>query len=571
MEEQKILIIGTIPDNFDINKHLPVSPSCFINKEHIYKDWETIDFGRDPFGEPMDRYKAGLETSAYALQLIEEWRVKLNKELNEEFSFRFWRMMMFPFFLFLLQALLDKQERLLSVINKYKDSPVSIFLKKPKKRNWMFKDSQDFLTNGLQNPSFDVWLYQKILEYIQLPEQWKIVYEEDETPDVKQEDEKIETITLRQRLANWVNILFRRCGTIYGFSLRDRILFNMILRFKKATPNTSKSAKTNYISNLSYKCDPNLIIDEVLPQSFRFLPNLKKERRINFVKGKFNLGSQYLLHNDKLKLRYALACEEGEQIIGVQHGGHDYGSSLVFDTLRETEYQCEKFITWGFKKQDVHSKNLVGNLPNPYLNQYVNQHKKENSKIILVSTKMNLFVHRFEGLPHPIQNIAYRQNKAAFIHALNKEVYKDFYYRPYFNDFGGLKDTTFFLEKFPTLNILKGNLHPHIVQCNLLILDHPGTTLNIALVANIPTICFWKREHFPFTQEANKFLNEMEKLKMFFDCPYKAAEFVNNTKGRITDWWESQAVQYVKNKWCENYALTDKNWKKEWINYIRNL
>ena len=40
----KELIIGQIPDNFNPEIHIPISPSCFIGKEDIYPNFENLEY-----------------------------------------------------------------------------------------------------------------------------------------------------------------------------------------------------------------------------------------------------------------------------------------------------------------------------------------------------------------------------------------------------------------------------------------------------------------------------------------------------------------------------------------------
>ena len=63
----------------------------------------------------------------------------------------------------------------------------------------------------------------------------------------------------------------------------------------------------------------------------------------------------------------------------------------------------------------------------------------------------------------------------------------------------------FFEKQIPDLKIINSDFHKRILNCYLLIIDHPGTTLNIAMAANIPTILFWDKNHFPLEKKAEKY------------------------------------------------------------------
>ena len=75
----------------------------------------------------------------------------------------------------------------------------------------------------------------------------------------------------------------------------------------------------------------------------------------------------------------------------------------------------------------------------------------------------------------------------------------DLYYRPYSKTPYSFEDLNYIKKLKKDIKVINGDLHKQILNCKLLVLDHPGTTLLIALAANIPVICFWNRNHFPFS------------------------------------------------------------------------
>ena len=63
------------------------------------------------------------------------------------------------------------------------------------------------------------------------------------------------------------------------------------------------------------------------------------------------------------------------------------------------------------------------------------------------------------------------------------------------------------------------NLHFEIMRCKILVLDHPGTTWNIAFSANIPTILFWDIDFFHLNEEAQDWLDKLKEVGVFYDNP----------------------------------------------------
>ena len=164
-----------------------------------------------------------------------------------------------------------------------------------------------------------------------------------------------------------------------------------------------------------------------------------------------------------------------------------------------------------------------------------------------------------------------RKKKIDFINGLQYEVHNNLYYRPYFSDAGELKDKSYILAHFPSINILEKKLHPEILKCKLLILDHPGTTLNLAFAANIPTVCFWDSKVFPSCRQAQEFLDKFRKMEIFFEDGTDAAKKVNKIYDNVEQWWNQKEIQDLRKKWVWQYARSDKFWFWKWVKFLWQL
>jgi putative transferase (TIGR04331 family) len=171
-----------------------------------------------------------------------------------------------------------------------------------------------------------------------------------------------------------------------------------------------------------------------------------------------------------------------------------------------------------------------------------------------------------------LQTLQYRKAKKNFFNRLNEDIFKKMIYRPYFNEeLAGIRDKEYIRKKYPSLPMLESDLLPELLKCNLLVLDHPGTTLNIAFAANVPTIAFWYSEFWPACEEANQYFDMLKKAGILFDNPIDAAEQVNNIGSDVYKWWSQKEIQKVKNAWCQQYALSSKFWWAHWIKALWKL
>ena len=284
--------------------------------------------------------------------------------------------------------------------------------------------------------------------------------------------------------------------------------------------------------------------------------------------------SNELFYNFKSKLNAAYAGENFNLIIASQHGGHSYGSALSSDFGKYIEFKSDYFITWGWTDYKGYNKKIYLPLPSPLLSKNLNKHSEKKSKIILVGTEMLITQFRFDSSPTESQWLEYRLNKTILIKTLFEYGLKEnLYYRPYFQKNGALMDKFYFKEKFSELNILEGKLHKEIRECRLLVLDHPGTTWNMAMAINTPSILYWKRAHFPFNDEANRFLDMFQDLGLYYECPLEAAARIReiNAMPDVKDWWNQKEIQDLRFEWMNKYARADKNWLRQWIKVLYKL
>ena len=109
-----------------------------------------------------------------------------------------------------------------------------------------------------------------------------------------------------------------------------------------------------------------------------------------------------------------------------------------------------------------------------------------------------------------------------------------------------------------------------MMKCRLLVLDHPGTTLNIAMAANVPTVCFWRKEFFPLADQARPFFSLLEDAGILIHDPVGAAEKINALYEDIESWWNDAKRQLARNRWINEYACVNKYWRLEWVKFFGN-
>ena len=561
-DKPMVLVLGGIPEDYSPEKHIALSLASFCGSE--IDESKFVDFRSDTFSEE-ELLKEGLKSARYYNYLSDILGEKLNSEYSLHVSEQFWSIFFNSWLISLIQICLEREKRILTIIEEYKDQEISVIIVN-KKQNWRFSDSLDFLNNGVLNQDFNEWLNSRILEH-QIPAKWKVSYKV-----IKQGEKNIllNENKIKKYLNKVISFFTVRCSAIYGFNVLDKFYFSLLLVFKPKI--ARKDSVVSIKENISWSF--NFIDDIIDKLDFEYFSKLSTVKINKNRAGKLKLISAVDLFYDSDKiLDCAKRVEGGEYLIGTQHGGHTYGSASITEFLNLVELnKCLQFFTWGWSNYRG-SRTSLQPLASPYLNRFKNKHILKNQRIILIGTKMNLFFRRIESTPQAKQWLAYREQKTKLISKImDVGNCKDhFFYRPYFNEIGALKERSFLRNEFPDLKFIQGNLNDEIFSCRLLILDHPGTTFNIAMTGYIPVLCIWDKEIFSFNQDAKESLAKLEKSNIFFEDVDELVLHLSKIKDNVTVWWQSAEIQSIRLEWCQSYARTSNHWRKEWTDHIINI
>lgn len=559
----KRLILGQIPDDFNPETDIAISPACFVGKEYVYPDFDKLDYFRsyESTEELVYLDKLTNNEALYQVSLVAE---KYNPDNFNKFSFRFWKTIYFPFLAMLIPWIFRKQRLIDKIIKKYAEESLEVTLIK-NEINVGFKDIFQFIFEGIWNPNINEWVFAKILEN-QLPDKWNVIEKQignfNDFTSFKRQSLKSKSKEILYK--QFKNIFYRSIG-VYGFSKWDEIYFHFLLSVKPKIENKKIFLDHKFPKQINWNFNIETLINKFLPQT---LKNIELEKSIEKKKnnyGKITNFSNKLFYDFDSKLRAAFYYENHNIVLTTQHGGHNYGSAVTCDFIKNIDFKSDYFISWGNYNVEHRLLSNIIPLPSPLLSKYLNIHSTRNNKLILVGTDLIIFQSRFDSVAtDEISMLNYRRNKIIFLEKLK---YYDTWYRPYFKKQTSLLDWDYVVTKLPNVNRLYGDLHIEITKCRLLILDHPGTTWNIAMAMNTPTICFWERNHFPFNKEADEFLDRFKSLGLYFESPDKAAEMANkimNNYSNLIEWWNKREIQKLRIDWMNKYALADKNWFWIW-------
>jgi putative transferase (TIGR04331 family) len=117
-----------------------------------------------------------------------------------------------------------------------------------------------------------------------------------------------------------------------------------------------------------------------------------------------------------------------------------------------------------------------------------------------------------------------------------------------------------------------GSLDAAMLSCRLMVLDHHGTTLNLAFAANTPLVLYWDPRAWELCPEAEALLELLHGAGIWHPTPEDAAAGVARIWPDARGWWQAARVQSVRLRWCERFALSaGAGFDVQWMRALRTL
>ncbi|HER25776.1 MAG TPA: hypothetical protein ENI69_01565 [Rhodospirillales bacterium] len=575
------LYLSRLDDDYDASRDVVCSLSCFTGFEDRFDDWQSLEF-RDPFPTIEAVEEASEAIRKFNAHWINSHAGALNNRHGTDYSRGFWYMMVTPWLSELLQYAWSMYRLLDAVVADHHDRPLSVRVWQGE-HDWNFSCGTDFYSRGMYHQLFDWWLRSRILGVI-APNSWRLI---GASPTAAEIEDNLRFAATASYNVSGPRQLVRRIRESLAFTLINgaRIsaiplaLFANLLPKKDAPP----IEPTAWLED---DFDPRTVfpqafldvlettIEETTPLYLRdgFTPLIARAKQTRFVKGRVRFGT-FDYGNTQERAQAALGLEAGEKLVQVQHGGV-YAMLRAYMSPGENEYFGHAFLTWGWTDNQNYPGRRYIPAPSPLLSSYANTHRFRDRSLVIVTTAFWTGLQRIYSGPRSSRVIAWRDQKVSFVKALKPDIIKETIYRPFKvirPNIGELDNEYFIKRVCPNLRILKGDLHGPMFRCRLLVLDHPGTTLNIAMAANVPTICLWDDDTWALSSNAKPIFDAMRDCNMFFASPEAAADFINTNWDTIEKWWSSPAVRDARAKFCHEFARTRRLWWLDWLSVLRKI
>jgi putative transferase (TIGR04331 family) len=276
-----------------------------------------------------------------------------------------------------------------------------------------------------------------------------------------------------------------------------------------------------------------------------------------------------LYGNEGFKFWAAEILENTGKLIGGQHGG-TYGSALWLGNESHETKVSDRYFTWGWGDQT--DPKLVA-LPVAQLIKLKNIIKPNpNGCILWPAMSSPLYFYRMFSMPLGPSYVFYRHDQERFAYLVNREVYELLMLRLYSENYGWDEENRWRAIE-PNLQTYKGkkSIFQQLSDCRLCVSTYNSTTFLETFSANYPTIIFWNPKYFELRKSAQPYYDFLRNAEILHDSPESAAAKVNDIYRDPMAWWLSIEVQEAKNRFCQKFALTNRQWFSDWKEEINLL
>jgi putative transferase (TIGR04331 family) len=563
-ESARVLYLGPVDERFDPERDIVLGPHCFIGREDLCPEWQSLAFV-DAFESKAQVYEVQKDLLRLVNHLIPNLAERLNRQHDAAYSVDFWRILVLPWLLELSQAAWTEYTLFQRLIERYGDEPVRIscFRQAPP---WRFSDVASFAFALMGGARFNLWFDSVILATL-APASWQLHEVNtpagaDPTPLPRR---PISVLRSLKHHLGYSDILGTRIGglllAVFANLLPKRPFRYTIHPQDDFAPETVFPKA--FLDLMSY------LIDATMPESYgaAFPELIAQAQRYRYRPGRLRIGTIDLWNDDE-KAIAASAKEAGERLIIAQHGG-GYATTKWHVHTTEYEYLNGTFITWGWSDYDDHNGHFVG-LPSPSLSKFADRHRQRDDRMIMVGDPIRLRMRRLNSGPMGSGWLNYCRQTQHFLSALPASIRNSTVFRPYMGT-GTDFVHAYVSGPFPEIPILESGFHDALLNCKLLVLRGPGTTLNMAMAANVPTVLVYEHDLWPLCRTAEPFFHGLQDNGILFHDLDDAARHIEAHWNDIDGWWQSDGVQTARRRWASHFARTDRFWWWHWAVALNRL
>lgn len=564
------IFLTSVGDSFNPKRDMALGPQCFLGNEEQHPGWDTLDF-IDPFPGNDALEQARFDLTRLINHLVERIAEERNAHHATRYSVDFWRMIMLAWLCEITQRAWTQWVLIERLAEQTGKRPMRVETwPEQDELDCRFVDTAQFMRSLLRNDAFNWWIDSQIVAAI-APPNWRLDPTH-QAPTIAIPEEAGESLSGPRRLGRYLkrNLGFTHVNGTKFSGLLLAAYANLLPRKKshhRMQPVEKFDPETVFPAKFLAVLDS--LISATMPESLRnnFSDMAAQAGQVRTRPGRLRLGTiDYWI--DREKMIAAFAHEAGERLVPIQHGGF-YGFMRFNILATEGEYRYGSFLSWGWTRHDDYEGNFVA-LPSPLLSKIADTHKEEDSRLIIVGDPIRFRITRIAPQPRGAGWLKYCRHTVQFIDTLGNGARENTVFRPYMGTETDLK-SEYITGHFSDTPILSGDLHAAMIRCRLLVMTSPGTTMIMAMAANIPMVGFWDPGFFTLSESARTKFDRLRDCGIIHSSPEAAAEHVNAVWDDVSGWWESDDVQRARKEWAETFARTHRFWWWHWIKALTRL
>lgn len=547
-------------------------PIVFIGewcKRHSEKYiWEQIDSKVSPYHWD-NRDKLAIDSN-FLDEIYEECLGALSTELNSfhniNYPTRFWRILLGPWLGIFIQILFDRYEMIKTTLESYEIDSCNVYEFKLEK---IVPNDMSHFSQILVSDTWNEAIYAKLIELI--PNDLDVKILSDKTKHFSSSYSLPFSHKIKFQLKSIFNIIQRPITKndkifVYNSGFSKWTDLQIQLKFMQTpkiwvSPQLPKfklnHKKRNWNLQLNRSSEFTNIIQSLIPlcipssylEGFQSL--LKIQNKLPWPNNPSVIfTSNAYFTDDVFKVWTALKTNKNSSLLIGQHGGNFGMTPRAFLEKHQINIS-NAFLSWGWSNRKDEKVIPVGNL--------VTGKKFTNydpiGPALMVEYALPRYSYQIYSVPIASQWLDYFNQQSEFINNLSSGIKDKVQLRLYKDDFGWDQYSRW-IEIFPSIkfNDKTQSMKEAASRSRIFIATYNATTYLESLSWNMPTIIFWKTEHWELNADAKEYFELLESVGIFHKTPESAANKLNSIWDDIESWWWSDKVQCVVKTFCNKYS-----------------
>jgi len=252
------------------------------------------------------------------------------------------------------------------------------------------------------------------------------------------------------------------------------------------------------------------------------------------------------ISDDLFKYYCANSVLTGSKINTICHGG---GGKYKYSDWQDMDLNIsDNYFTWGWSEYS--SKCVKGFFVKDIT--YKRNGNKDERHLLHVMLSQYRYLKGIDATPSYEQYInEYLNDQTQFLNALRSDIKNEVITKLSYDFENSLQDRID--DKCPGLNYatMKDDYNKLMSKSKLIVTTYNCTTPVEALNMNVPTIIYWRPNHWELSPSAIPFFDKLRDCGIFHDSPESAADMVDKIWDDIDGWWLSEDVKLACNDFRE--------------------